>query len=902
MDLVGRTLGQYEIIEPLGKGGMATVYKAYQSSLQRHVALKVLSPALAEDPDLVRRFLREAQSAAALHHPNVIVIHDVGSDEDIHYIVAEYLEGVTLAQLLEVTGDHGGTLPLDRILHIVRQVSDALDYAHARGYVHRDIKPSNIMVDPARDDHVTLMDFGLVQVTGGSRITRTGFIMGTPDYMSPEQAKGETVDRRTDIYSLGVTTYHMLTGDVPFAKPTPHAILMAHIMEEPPAMSAPLGTTPTEVEAVVLKSMAKDPADRYEWAGELAGDLELASSAPAFGDFAALGAPAEDPVSGRSTTLEAAIPRTPPLGTIRPQAPPGAPAYTTSPPQALGAPSAQALGAPSPQAQYAQTPPGGIPLSAGRPRWVWPVLGAAATAFVVVLVILGILLAPSIVRLLPSTARQATLTRASSQAPAIEPTATPTLAASTVESTATPTAMPTETANQSLSRNPSTATPVSLTNTPLPTATPAPPTNTPLPTAMPVSAAHTPLPTTPAATPTRAPLIPTATPPPAPSSGVLISFEQWGTWTRGEQPYGELIQTEEQVQTGRYAARLSYDFPETDQDFVVYRQATEIGGEPNAISVWVYGDGSAHFLNVWIEDAKQQVWSVHLGRIGPAGWQQMTGRIDPNRPWPSGHVFGPQDEVIDYPIRFYGLALDRPAAGPTKGTIYLDELSVGQVEAPGPGETPESVGPPLSSGGRIVFTVQAGEQYSLYATDPSWETMVKLGDTDRAHSTCAEGNAAITLEGLTVQLRPPERCSVAGTVDSCSSPNGQFKVNTNRTGDDYQVTLWRTSDNKMLEAIYTGPLNIHPGINWSPDSSHFLFTIGQSVYRADVGQAGYHMVIPFKHDTWPLQYTPDGVYVYYVKPVSGAISDVFLARPDGTGERNLTHSPIAVKLCPRWRQ
>jgi hypothetical protein len=384
---------------------------------------------------------------------------------------------------------------------------------------------------------------------------------------------------------------------------------------------------------------------------------------------------------------------------------------------------------------------------------------------------------------------------------------------------------------------------------------------------------------------------------------VLLSFERWGTWTRGEQPYAELTQTEEQVQAGRYAAKLSYNFPETDQDFVVYRQATAIGGEPNAISLWVYGDGSGHFLNVWIEDAKKQVWSVHLGRVGPAGWQEMTGRIAPDRPWPSGHVSGPQDEVIDYPIRFYGLVLDRPAAGPKAGTIYLDELSVGQVEAPAPGESTETIGPAPSSGGRIVFTVQVNERYSLYATDPSWETMVKLGDTDQAHSTCAEGDTATTLEGLTIHLRPPERCSIAGTVDSCPSPNGQFKVNTSRTqGSDYQITLWRTSDNKMLEAIYTGPLNIHPGMNWSPDSSHFLFTVGQSVYRADVDQAGYRIILPFKHDTWPLQYTPDGAFVYYLKPVSGKISDVFLARPDGTGERNLTRSPIAIKLCPRWRQ
>ncbi|MBN1583606.1 MAG: serine/threonine protein kinase [Anaerolineae bacterium] len=271
MDFVGETLGQFQIIEELGKGGMATVYKAYQPNLERYVALKVLSPKLTDDIDLVKRFLREARSAAALHHTNVIVIYDVGSQGETHYIVAEYLEGMTLSQLLEQTG----RLSQERVLNIVRQIANALDYAHSKGMIHRDIKPSNIMIDPARNDHVTLMDFGLVQVAGGSRLTRTGFIMGTPDYMSPEQAKGDAIDHRTDVYSLGVTVYHMLTGKVPFEKPTPHAMLMAHIMETPPVLTLPEGTAP-EIDAVIRRSMAKDPSARYEWAGDLVNDLEMA--------------------------------------------------------------------------------------------------------------------------------------------------------------------------------------------------------------------------------------------------------------------------------------------------------------------------------------------------------------------------------------------------------------------------------------------------------------------------------------------------------------------------------------------------------------------------------------------------------------------------------------------------
>jgi len=410
---------------------MATVYKAYQASLQRHVALKVLAPALAQDMDVVKRFLREAQTAAALRHPNVITIYDVGSDEDIHYIVAEYLEGITLAHLLDT---QGGALPLERIMHIVRQVSDALDYAHARGYVHRDIKPSNIMVDLARDDHVTLMDFGLVQVTGESRITRTGFIMGTPDYMSPEQAKGEPIDRRTDVYSLGGTTYHMLTGNVPFAKPTPHAVLLAHVMEDPPAMSA-LGTvTPPEVEAVVIKSMAKDPADRYDWASDMANDLETAITAVDLGAldvgaFAPLLAPDAPASAARSTPVY------PSGGAPDVAAPSSAPAVQERPSAAGSTPEAVPL---------VRRVPGGAPGRSTRPRWLWPVVGLLAAGTLVVLVVACVLLVPVITRLAqgtatatvaPSPTPAATALPTATLSPTVAPTATPASEATTVPGT-----------------------------------------------------------------------------------------------------------------------------------------------------------------------------------------------------------------------------------------------------------------------------------------------------------------------------------------------------------------------------------------------------------------------------------------------------------------------------------
>ena len=192
-DLIGKTLGQYQIVELAGQGGMATVYKAYQPSLNRYVALKVLPEYLAHDQEFVRRFKQEATAAAALRHPNILVIYDIGEADNLHYIAAEFLEGQTLDQAIK----QGGALPLPRIVSFVNQLASALDTAHQHGMVHRDIKPSNVFLGPR--DHVTLMDFGIVKAMSATRLTRTGMLVGTPEYMSPEQAEGQSLDWRSDL-------------------------------------------------------------------------------------------------------------------------------------------------------------------------------------------------------------------------------------------------------------------------------------------------------------------------------------------------------------------------------------------------------------------------------------------------------------------------------------------------------------------------------------------------------------------------------------------------------------------------------------------------------------------------------------------------------------------------------
>jgi tRNA A-37 threonylcarbamoyl transferase component Bud32 len=261
---LGSTLGKYQVVEEIGRGGMADVYLAYQPSRERHVAIKVLPPEYARDKIFVQRFLQEARTAGSLEHPNIVPVYEADEQGGLYYIVMPFLEGDTLKESLE----REGALPLPRVCRIVDQLADALDYAHSQGVVHRDIKPSNIFI--GEKDHVTLADFGIAVAAEATRLTRTGALIGTPEYMSPEQAKGEEMDWRTDIYSLGIVVYEMLAGRAPFQASTPYAVLHAHIYEAPPSLSALKPGLPIDMGRAIQEALSKDPADRYQHARELA--------------------------------------------------------------------------------------------------------------------------------------------------------------------------------------------------------------------------------------------------------------------------------------------------------------------------------------------------------------------------------------------------------------------------------------------------------------------------------------------------------------------------------------------------------------------------------------------------------------------------------------------------------
>jgi oligopeptide transport system substrate-binding protein len=261
--LIGQTLGQYQITREIARGGMAVVYEANQSILDRRVAIKVLPPELSLDETFVQRFTQEARAAARLSHPNIVTIYDVGRYESYYYIVMQLLDGEALSDLIRRVG----RLSPERVLQILAQIASALDYAHGQGLVHRDIKPANIIVGAG--DHATLTDFGIAKAAENTRLTRTGMLVGTPEYMSPEQASGQPVGPASDLYSLGIVIYQMLAGRAPFQGDTTPALLHKQVYEQPQPVRTHAPDLPKGVDAVLAKALAKDPSQRFSSAVEL---------------------------------------------------------------------------------------------------------------------------------------------------------------------------------------------------------------------------------------------------------------------------------------------------------------------------------------------------------------------------------------------------------------------------------------------------------------------------------------------------------------------------------------------------------------------------------------------------------------------------------------------------------
>lgn len=288
----GMHCGVYEVLEPLGRGGMAEVYKGYHPRLDRAVAIKILPASLAAEEDFRARFEREARAVAALKHPNVVQIFDFGDSAGLYYMVMEYIAGHDLSRLLH----ENGPLPLEQATPLLHDIASALDYAHGQGLVHRDIKPSNVMLEkkeaegsrkqetlpssallPPSSLRAVLTDFGIAKIVGGGTGTTKTAMVGTLDYMAPEQirASGE-VDARADVYAFGVMAYQMFTGRLPFVGENPGAVLMAHLQQPAPDPRAARPDLPAAIAEAILRALSKDPDERYRRAGEMVGEMRNA--------------------------------------------------------------------------------------------------------------------------------------------------------------------------------------------------------------------------------------------------------------------------------------------------------------------------------------------------------------------------------------------------------------------------------------------------------------------------------------------------------------------------------------------------------------------------------------------------------------------------------------------------
>jgi len=276
-DLAGRTLGKYQLQARLGRGGMAEVYRAHQPGLERLVALKVLHPHIADDPDFIARFRREAQAVAQLRHPHIVQVFDFDAEGDLHYMVMEYVEGPTLKEVLDEHFTRGESLPVPEVLRLFRALLEAVGYAHERGLIHRDIKPANVMLDPA--GRPVLTDFGIVKMIGGAQLTATGVGLGTPAYMSPEQGLGGSGDARSDLYALGVMFYEMLAGTAPYEGDSSLAIMYQHVNAPIPSLHQARPDLPDSFDRLIATALAKSPDARFQSAYEMLAALDALSDA-----------------------------------------------------------------------------------------------------------------------------------------------------------------------------------------------------------------------------------------------------------------------------------------------------------------------------------------------------------------------------------------------------------------------------------------------------------------------------------------------------------------------------------------------------------------------------------------------------------------------------------------------
>jgi len=380
---IGQTLnGRYLIQELLGQGGMSAVYKALDPNLKRVVAIKLIHPHLAMDNQFVQRFEEEAAAVASLRHPNIVQVYDFNTDKDVSYMVLEFLAGETLQDHLKRLTAQNRSMSVEQAIKYTINICDALGYAHQRGMIHRDIKPANIMLDVF--GQAILMDFGIVKILGGSQHTATGAVMGTARYMSPELIRSEPADARSDIYSLGVTLYEMLSGKPPFVADSAMTLMMMHLNDPVPDPRSLRADLPPELVRILNKALAKDRNLRYPSTAEFVADLKKVQSVP----FTEVGPIPNDTIIPEARQTDSSVPSVTPspleAATLYEQRPVVRPAVNPTPAAGYKAPSFQNV---NPQGFQ---PPSDLDMPTGKKdRSLALILGigGAALVFIVALIL-----------------------------------------------------------------------------------------------------------------------------------------------------------------------------------------------------------------------------------------------------------------------------------------------------------------------------------------------------------------------------------------------------------------------------------------------------------------------------------------------------------------------------------
>jgi serine/threonine protein kinase len=421
---IGRSLsGRYQIESLLGQGGMSAVYKATDPNLKRVVAIKLIHPHLSNDPHFIQRFEEEATAVASLRHPNIVQVFDFNSDQGVYYMVLEFVPGETLHDRLQRLTSQGRTLPIDEAIKFTLNICAALDYAHQRNIIHRDIKPANIMLDVY--GQAILMDFGIVKLIGGTSHTATGAVLGTARYISPEVIRSEPVDQRSDIYSLGITLYEMLSGKTPFQSDSAMTLMMMHLNDPVPDPRSLRADIPASLVNILLKSLEKDRANRYQSVTEMAADLKRALTAIE-SDTTATPFPAaqsNQPIPENYARREPSQPQ-------RFDTPVNTPTFYEQQGTGFTPPPVYT----PPSGQYASIP-AAAPVRKNTPALWFLGLGGGCLFLVLVLVAIGIFF---VFRQTPAAPPVSSPTATTVSAPVIANTDIPAATATTAESTSTP--------------------------------------------------------------------------------------------------------------------------------------------------------------------------------------------------------------------------------------------------------------------------------------------------------------------------------------------------------------------------------------------------------------------------------------------------------------------------------